>query len=104
MWNLNKQEFYGRIFLTASCENGQKTGENNAFSTKWNGLNGKSGIMDWKIELRGESWVPSHKMGGKEKSVEKRKKVLTGEGGCGNISHALSETVYSIPMREWWNW
>ena len=74
MWNLNKQEFFGKLFLTSRCGKGQKSGDDGNFSTKWNDLKDKNGITDWKIEWRGNLGLLYHAMEEKGKIRREEKK------------------------------
>ena len=81
MWNLNKQEFSGKLFLTALCEERRKRADSVENRMKYMGKENERkksrALWDGKRE--------------RKNSVGKERKVLTQEGGCGNISHALSK-------------
>ena len=84
MWNFNKQEFFGKLFLTTPCENGRRKGKKSRFSRNLEYNIWGNGIVQ-------NDAAPGGTASGKEKMVDEERKVLTREGGCGSISHALSK-------------
>ena len=84
MWNFNKQEFFGKLFLTSPCENGRRKGKKSRFSRNLEYNIWGNGIVQ-------NDAAPGGTASGKEKMVDEERKVLTREGGCGSISHALSK-------------
>lgn len=81
MWNLNKQEFSGKLFLTALCEERRKRADSVENRMKYMGKENETRKL-------GALWDGKRE---RKNSVGKERKVLTQEGGCGNISHALSK-------------
>lgn len=84
MWNFNKQEFFGKLFLTTPCENGRRKGKKSRFSRNLEYNIWGNGIVQ-------NDAAPGGTASGKEKMVDEERKVLTREGGCGSISHTLSK-------------
>ena len=84
MWNFNKQEFFEKLFLTSPCENGRRKGKKSRFSRNLEYNIWGNGIVQ-------NDAAPGGTASGKEKMVDEERKVLTREGGCGSISHALSK-------------